>query len=156
MAENLSSKVSFAEKSFSTTPAPDWRTLSHGLNIEGRCQNHSCKAYNEDVWVAKGFFQGTGGRCTLNSEVNNLKCPICSQKIDSNTVCELGIYQCKIRIYSENYESQTYISMSSGSFQYAKYQHSDTANYIATISSLQTDTITTNATTTNMRCCVVL
>ena len=59
MAENLSPKVSFAEKSFSTTPAPDWRTLSHGLNIEGRCQNHSCKAHNQNVWVAKGFFQGS-------------------------------------------------------------------------------------------------
>ena len=150
MAENLSSKVSFAELSFSTTPAPDWRKVSRGLNIEGRCQNYSCKAHNEDVWIAKGFFQDSGGRCTLNAQVNNLKCPICSQKIDSNTVCGLGINQCKIRIYSENYENQTYISMSSGSFQYAKYQHSDTANYTATISSLQT-----NATTTDAGCVIL-
>ena len=125
MAENLFSKLSFAKKTFDST-GPDWRSVSQGLNIEGRCQNHSCKAYNQDVWIPKGILEDTGGRCTFNTEVKNLKCPICSQKIDSNTVCGLGIFECKIEISAS----------STDSFKYTEYKHTDTTGYIANISPL--------------------
>ena len=128
------SKLSFVEQSFSTT-APDWRNVSPGLNINGRCHNYSCKANNENVWISKGFCEDSGGSCNLNAEVNNLKCPICSQKIYSHTVSGLGIYQCRMRIYSKYYEDQTNIT-SRDSFQYTNYQHSTTADYIAEITKL--------------------
>lgn len=134
MATNSSPGFSFVELSFGTTRGPDWRRVYPGLNIEGRCQNQLCKAYNGNVWISKGFFKG----CALNTEVDNLKCPICSRKVDNYTVFGLGIHQCNMHLYSRNYEGQStsVTSYSSESFQYMPYQHKYAADYIVTITTV--------------------
>lgn len=37
------------------TEAPDWRVVSPGLNFEGICVKKGCRAYNQHVWIPKGY-----------------------------------------------------------------------------------------------------
>jgi len=54
--------------------APDWRICCKGINIEGKCENRSCKAYGQMVIHMHHF----GVFDLINSEA---KCPICDQRI---------------------------------------------------------------------------
>ena len=38
-----------------TDKAPDWRYIYKGLNIEGKCKNKDCEAYNQSVWCKWSF-----------------------------------------------------------------------------------------------------
>lgn len=35
--------------------APEWRTISAGLNLEGTCKNKNCKAMGQKVWSPLGY-----------------------------------------------------------------------------------------------------
>ncbi len=52
--------------------APKWRTIIKGLNLEGQCQNQSCRAQNQIVCIQKGF-----GEFPMNVEPHEARCPIC-------------------------------------------------------------------------------
>ena len=58
--------------------APDWRKACNGLNLEGRCQNTSCVAYNNMVIYKAGF--GVTNVCRVQC-----KCPICETKFAPTT-----------------------------------------------------------------------
>jgi hypothetical protein len=42
--------------------------------MEGKCKNKECKAFENKVWIKKGF-----GNFIINKEVYLSKCPICNQ-----------------------------------------------------------------------------
>ena len=71
---------------FSET-APDWRAVSHGLNLEGVCSNTNCKAFNEKVWINFGF-----GNFKVKKLVTIGKCPICHYVADKIKNC--GFFNC--------------------------------------------------------------
>jgi large subunit ribosomal protein L40e/small subunit ribosomal protein S27Ae/ubiquitin C len=58
--------------------APHWRIACNGLNLEGRCRNSSCVAYNNMVIYKAGF--GVTNVCRVQC-----KCPICKTKFAPTT-----------------------------------------------------------------------
>mmetsp|Transcript_32360 Transcript_32360/g.5846 ORF Transcript_32360/g.5846 Transcript_32360/m.5846 type:complete len:103 (+) Transcript_32360:174-482(+) len=59
-------------RDFSNT-APRWRHVSRGLNLEGRCDNINCEAFTCLVIHQVGM-----GKFSINEEVAEAICPICS------------------------------------------------------------------------------
>jgi len=53
---------------------PKWWRIDKGLNLLGICQNKSCEAFRQQVYIIKGF-----GTFNMNKEVNCSKCPICHE-----------------------------------------------------------------------------
>ena len=58
------------------TPVPLWRAVSQGISFQSKCRNPKCSAYNQVVFVSKGF--GTFNILTLS-----LKCPECQTQAES-------------------------------------------------------------------------
>jgi len=53
---SFSSVSDYHIKKFSkSNDIPDWRTVSPGLNLEGKCKNKECEAYNKKVWSPLGY-----------------------------------------------------------------------------------------------------
>ena len=67
--------------------APEWRVVSHGLNLEGVCNNTNCKAFNKKVWINFGF-----GIFSVEKLVTVGKCPMCHCIADKIKSC--GFYNC--------------------------------------------------------------
>ena len=57
-----------------STTAPDWRRTRHGLCLEGKCTNNTCRAYNQQVIIPIGYI-----KFDLIDDVDGTtsKCPIC-------------------------------------------------------------------------------
>src|SRR5262249_49386799 len=53
---------------------PLWRIVEPGLNLAGKCIHLTCKAFNQHVWIPKGF-----GTFNMSKECNISKCPSCQQ-----------------------------------------------------------------------------
>lgn len=71
--------------------APRWRTITQGLNLQGRCTNQSCEAgKNKDyVWIQKGI-----GKFNIAMEIF-AKCPECSEKkLEGGQANNLGFWNC--------------------------------------------------------------
>ena len=65
-----------------TDKGPSWRTISTGMNLEGRCNSSMCEAYNQKVYCQKGF-----GIFNINKESVTSKCPMCGRTaVDCNNV----------------------------------------------------------------------
>jgi ubiquitin len=60
--------------------APNWRICSNGLNIEGKCLNEHCKAYQQNVIVRQGY---TTYIVTPSSK--DIHCPVCWNPITPST-----------------------------------------------------------------------
>jgi len=76
------------EKHLSLTPdGPSWCTIYPGLNLTGTCINTICKAYNQYVWIPKGF-----GTFNMNKEAKISKCPECQQP--ASRIKNVGLYRC--------------------------------------------------------------
>lgn len=56
--------------------APKYRICTQGLNIEGKCTNSKCEAYQQLVWAKKGC-----GKFDLGYESCNSHCPLCDNKL---------------------------------------------------------------------------
>jgi ubiquitin len=74
---DVSSDKHLHVKQWSKT-APDWRIACNGLNLEGRCQNTACVAYNNMVIYKAGF--GVTNVCRVQC-----KCPICETQFVPTT-----------------------------------------------------------------------
>lgn len=65
--------------------APDWTACCQGLNIEGRCVNSTCDAFNKMVVHQKGFKP-------FNLLLDGyIKCPMCASEVKPITC---GFYDC--------------------------------------------------------------
>jgi len=84
MFADVSSDKHLHVKQWSKT-ASDWRIACNGLNLEGRCLNSSCVAYNNMVIYKAGF--GVTNVCRVQC-----KCPICETKF-APTTC--GFSKCE-------------------------------------------------------------
>lgn len=62
-------------KKHSFSPAaPSWRMVKRGLNPEGKCQNTTCEAFNQDVICPIGVVHFKMGK-------TKIPCPICEQSL---------------------------------------------------------------------------
>lgn len=68
----------------------NWRIVKPGLNLKGNCENRSCKAYNQTVWIPKEF-----GTFNMNKICVESECPACKEIARRVESC--AIYGC---IYS--------------------------------------------------------
>ena len=73
--------------------APVYRSVSKGLNLEGRCKNKKCLAGGKLVWVRKGMGEFDIGRLQYTSI-----CPMpnCNEKLKE--VHNLGFFDCSYTI----------------------------------------------------------
>jgi len=69
--------------------APTWRIARQGLNIEGRCTNSTCKAFNHLVIMGNGM-----GAFDLIMDQHTCKCPICQNYVKPVTA---AFSNCKYR-----------------------------------------------------------
>lgn len=53
---------------------PLWRSLKHGFSLKGRCQNKNCAAYNDVIYINKGY-----GSFDIARECFTSRCPQCCQ-----------------------------------------------------------------------------
>ncbi|CAI5739944.1 unnamed protein product [Peronospora destructor] len=68
--------------------APEWRLVSKGMNIEGRCKNPECSAYRKMIIDRKKFVPFNLIRD------DNIQCPMCCCKVKPITC---GFYDCAWR-----------------------------------------------------------
>ena len=74
--------------------APKWRTINYGLNLEGRCENPSCKAFGKMVITRMG--------CPIVYKLDfphkkPTNCPMCEEYVKPETC---GFYECSdFRMY---------------------------------------------------------
>ncbi|KAH9194276.1 hypothetical protein AeNC1_003752 [Aphanomyces euteiches] len=66
---------------------PTWRTICHGLNIEGNCLNRQCQAFGKLV-IAPILMN------PFNLLSHSMKCPICRAHV---TPITCGFYKCRWR-----------------------------------------------------------
>jgi hypothetical protein len=66
---------------------PKHRTIIPGLNLRGICDNKTCKALNQVVWIQKGM-----GTFDIPVEVYTSNCPSCNQT--ANKIDNLGFFNC--------------------------------------------------------------
>ena len=94
------SKNIYEEHYFSES-APDYRTVSKGINVYGICKGKKCKAYNKEVIcpLKKKYFD-------LLKERDDLECPICKYLMVPKT---LGFFSCEYRIKGKKYENDKII-----------------------------------------------
>ena len=65
--------------------AKKWNIITEGLNVNGKCQNSSCEAYDENVDCKIGM-----GSFDLVRDADQIKCPMCHEEIEpmTCTFCE--------------------------------------------------------------------
>ena len=97
---DLTSVDKFLPIGFATT-APNWRQVDEGLNFEATCCNVACVANNKGVYVRRGFYESSGGVCRLSLEINQLFCPICSEKLGTDNIHGVGIYRCRLQVQAK-------------------------------------------------------
>lgn len=71
-----------------SSKAPEWRLVSKGINIEGRCKNRECCAYRHMIIDRKEFVPFNLIRD------DNIECPMCSCEVKPVTC---GFYDCAWR-----------------------------------------------------------
>lgn len=62
--------------------APEWRTVSRGLNLEGICKSKACVAYEKRVCDPKGI-----SVFNMRETCTKAVCPMCLEKLSSVTNC---------------------------------------------------------------------
>lgn len=86
-----------------SSEAPSYRIIRHGYNVEGKCTNKECEAYDKLVWSNLGFKYSkkddwekdiTVG-FNVAVVVHEVRCPICKCFLDSETISNCGFYQCE-------------------------------------------------------------
>ena len=84
--------------------AAKWNIITKGLNVRGKCENHSCEAYNEkvDCQIGLGIFD-------VEKDYGKIKCPMCKERIHPLTCyfCE-----CKYKIEGKHVKGGENIEVS--------------------------------------------
>ncbi|KAF0724448.1 hypothetical protein Ae201684P_010493 [Aphanomyces euteiches] len=74
---------------------PEWRVISEGLNIEGKCLNRNCGAFQKLVIIKNKMEQ-------FNLLIDSMSCPMCNAQV---TPITCGFYRCQWRF--EGVKSQS-------------------------------------------------
>lgn len=80
---------------FSNT-APSYRRVCRGLNMEGKCMNSICAAFDKYVIVPKGL-----GEFRIAQELDQTLCPACDNNISFSNLRNLGFWNCKFTIHGK-------------------------------------------------------
>ena len=73
-----------------------WRIVRCGLNLEGKCSNKICIAYNKTVIINKNF-----GKFDLVKEQKEIHCPMCEKNVEVKTC---GFSGCSYCISGKKYD----------------------------------------------------
>ena len=79
------------EEHYFSDTAPNYRTVTKGINIYGICKGNNCKAYGKEVVVP----QKKKKKFDLIKEKDNLECPECKGVVIPKT---LGFHLCKYKV----------------------------------------------------------
>jgi len=85
---NIANKEGLEKRNFG--PAKNWNIITKGLNIEGKCTNSNCEAYNHKVDCKIGL-----GDFNLLDNILKIKCPMCRKIIDPETC---SFHKCQYQI----------------------------------------------------------
>ena len=88
-------KLKFSSK------APNWRKVSIGLNLFGKCLNKKCEAFNAEVIHRVGINK----EFDFNSDKRKIKCPICAKNFLPST---MGFWKCEYQIKGEKFKDGEY------------------------------------------------
>ncbi len=113
---DVSNENNMVTRKFSQN-APDWRYATKGLNVEGKCVNKSCRAF--DSMVIYKFGEGV---FDLENDAELVKCPLCSQSVIPVT-CGFSSCHWYINGIKEKEEISTPIKKSSD--QYDRFADSE-------------------------------
>ena len=94
--EGLMKKISFSDK------APRWRICSDGLNLEGKCMNSQCAAYQQNVIMRQGY-----ATCGIVPMENVYHCPICWDRVIPKTCAFTGTFWKTIGICEDGQSIQS-------------------------------------------------
>ena len=72
---------------------PNWREITYGLNLEGRCNNDSCEAYNKMVIIPIGA--PIVHKFGFPSCIKPSNCPMCRKYVKPETC---GFFNCSFRL----------------------------------------------------------
>jgi len=72
---------------------PDYRSITQGLNLYGKCKSEGCKAFDKNIWIQKGI-----GTYHLSEELYESKCPSCHQIVPAVEINNLGFWDCNYKI----------------------------------------------------------
>lgn len=67
---------------------PSWRNITGGISFRSICINSGCAAYNDGIYITKGF-----GKFNVAREVVTLRCPQCKKPAKAAINC--GFYKAK-------------------------------------------------------------
>lgn len=72
--------------------APPWRMVAKGLNLEGKCSNPSCDAFNKLVCIPLG----TNGTFNIHEQRTKAICPManCYTRVEKNSVTNCYFWDC--------------------------------------------------------------
>lgn len=79
------------EEHYFSDTAPNYRTVTKGINIYGICKGNNCKAHGKEVVVP----QKKKKKFDLIKEKDNLECPECKGVVIPKT---LGFHLCKYKV----------------------------------------------------------
>lgn len=82
------------------TKAPVWRTVEKGLNLEGKCLNSACKAYNQFVCAPQGI-----NVFYMHETCAKAICPSCTQKLDRVSTNNCIFWDCLYTIEGQEEKS---------------------------------------------------
>lgn len=101
---DVSKKEGPTQKEFSDD-APDYRTVSKGLNIWGNCRNKRCEVFNNIVIVPLRKCKIDLGENIFDLE---LPCPVCENNVRPITA---GFYMCRYKIYGKIIKEEKEVSI---------------------------------------------
>jgi hypothetical protein len=116
-------KLEKKEKISFSPQAPNYRIVCRGLNLEGKCTNKVCEAFNKNVIVPKGL-----GEFHIAEELDQSQCPACDENILFKNIRNLGFWNCKFKIVGKQLspeEKQVSKSDTAEKKHYTTYQEDD-------------------------------
>jgi len=77
--------------------APNYRLVSYGLNIQSKCKNKNCKAFEDVIYIQFHFVTNWN----LLENIDKVRCPECNARVKP---INFGFFNCKYEIEYEKDE----------------------------------------------------
>lgn len=121
---NFNSLNSPVIQNFSSTAGPDYRIVSPGLSFSSKCVQPGCAAYNDCIYISKGF-----GHFNIGVTTVTLICPKCGKKAAPASNC--GFYLAKWKFTGTTHEGERVMTEGKTTTRdYFTWQEGDDANWV--------------------------